>query len=184
MTVPNPINNKEINALNNRSGITKLQQILTFVDKKNAKKVISIAGLIAVMKQALEKKLYHAAYFSNKKILAFLNVLKEKGFIFNYHIVPPIFFKCFLVFGYKPIFHKQVVFIYFRKSPQFGEGLVNIKLISRPSREVYITYQELVNLNKHNFASIIYFLNTTKGVLSHIEAINYKIGGKLICAVK
>lgn len=168
----------------NQISINKLQQILTFVDKKNAKKPVNLVTLINRLKQALVKQNNFTVYYASNVILSFLNILKKQGYIFNYYMVPAPFFKPFLNFGYKSIFYNRVVIIYLRKSAKFGSGLNDLTLLSKPSRQLFVSYANLRKMIKFQHATSVYILNTTKGMISHVDALKHKIGGNLICAVK
>lgn len=56
----------------------------------------------------------------------------------------------------------------------------NLKIISRPAKIFTISYKSLLLLNKKSGSSI-FLISTTKGIVSHQEAIKLKIGGVLIC---
>ena len=56
----------------------------------------------------------------------------------------------------------------------------DIKLLSTKSRRLYIHY----NLLKHLKTSVcIFILSTTKGYLTHRDALSQKIGGEIICYI-
>lgn len=166
-----------------RSSILTLMQILKFVDKKKAKKVISLAGFINKLKQAIRAKSTFTICYANTYFINFLNLLKKHGYIFNYFIVPDIFFKEFLKFGYKDHFYSKLVLVYFTGYKSEEISLKNIKLISKPSRQVYVSYASLTKLVPFKNVSCTYFLNTTKGLISHTDALQHKIGGNLVCVV-
>lgn len=166
-----------------RSSILTLMQILTFVDKKRVKKVINLIGLIEKLKHALKTKSIYTVYYANDYFIQFLNLLKTHGYIFNYFIIPESFFKDYLKFGYKEDFYSRLVLVYFSGYKTEEVGLKHIKLISKPSRQIYITYASLTKLVLYKNVTCTYILNTTKGLVSHTEALQYKIGGNLICAI-
>lgn len=68
----------------------------------------------------------------------------------------------------------DIFFNYINNKPIFR----NIKNISKPSRSVFITNKKLKYIsNKHK---TLFLLNTNKGILTNLEAINMKIGGLII----
>lgn len=61
-----------------------------------------------------------------------------------------------------------------------GEPIIhNIKLLSKPSRRVYVSYKELWK-SKHDGVIIV---STPKGVMSSQEARKAKVGGELIAEI-
>jgi ribosomal protein S8 len=166
-----------------RSSILTLMQILTFVDKKHTKKVISLNGLVNKMQQALHKRSTHTLYYVNNYFIELLNLLKKQGYIFNYFIIPEVFFSSYLKFGYKEDFYSRLALIYFSGYKSEDISLKRIKLISKPSRQIYISYPALTKLVPFKNVSCTYILNTTKGLVSHTEALQHKIGGNLVCAI-
>ena len=171
------------NTMFGRSSILTLMQILTFVDKKRTKKVISLSNFINKLKQAVKTKSTFTVCYANTYFISFLNLLKKHGYIFNYFIVPEVFFKDFLKFGYKEDFYSRLVLIYFTGYKTEEISLKKIKLISKPSRQIYISYASLTKLVPYKSVSCTYVLNTTKGLISHTEALQHKIGGNLVCAI-
>ena len=59
-------------------------------------------------------------------------------------------------------------------------AISELKIISRPSLDIYRSYQNFKDFIGNKGILII---STSKGVLSHQEAQNKKIGGKIICKV-
>lgn len=170
-------------AMFGRSSILILMQILTFVDKKRTKKLINLNGLVTKMQQALNKRSTFTLYYVNNYFVVLLNLLKKQGYIFNYFLVPVAYFASFLKFGFKEDFYSRVALIYFSGYKSEEISLKRIKLTSKPSRQIYITYATLSKLVPYKNVSCTYILNTTKGLISHTEALQYKIGGNLVCAI-
>jgi len=63
-------------------------------------------------------------------------------------------------------------------SLNFSVGISYIKQISKPSRKITFTYNELVNYYKHNKHMSI--LSTSKGILNNKEAMVHKLGGVML----
>lgn len=166
-----------------QTGILTVIQILTFVDKKKTKKLINLSELINKLKQALKTSSTYTIYYVNNYFINFLNLLKKHGYIFNYFIIPEVFFKDYLKFGYKEKFYNRLALIFFSGYKLEEVSLKIIKLVSKPSRQIYIDYVALNKLVFHKNTTSLYVLNTTKGLIGHTEALQHKIGGNLMCVV-
>jgi ribosomal protein S8 len=59
---------------------------------------------------------------------------------------------------------------------------IKIKSYSRSSSPIKFKLDTLKVLKKHTFRSFI-VLNTTKGILTHQEALRHKVSGSLICII-
>ncbi|BAM39690.1 30S ribosomal protein S8 [Theileria orientalis strain Shintoku] len=57
----------------------------------------------------------------------------------------------------------------------------NIRVISKPSRDIWVTPHELKSRTKFNTG--LWILQTSVGVVSHRDCINMGIGGKMLIAV-
>jgi ribosomal protein S8 len=68
----------------------------------------------------------------------------------------------------------DIFFNYIYNKPIFR----NIKNISKPSRPVFISNKKLKFIS--NKYKSIFLLNTNKGILTNLEAINMKVGGLII----
>lgn len=58
-------------------------------------------------------------------------------------------------------------------------GWHNAKIISKPSKKFYISHKQLFLYTKSNFNSVI-FLHTTRGLITHSDALKHKIGGQVV----
>ncbi len=163
----------------------KLIQIVNFVDKKKEQKKINLYEFHKSLIQSSLKKQITAVCYVNKYLINLLNLFKKVGLIQAYYHIAPIFFKNFLRFGYKQTFIKKIVIIFFIQKQNSGRlYLPKLLIISKPSRQIFITYKKLLELNHHHPATTFFFLNTTHGLITHLEALQKKIGGNLICIVK
>lgn len=99
-----------------------------------------------------------------KKILAFVSTLKRLNFIHKFIIIK----------NNNDFFIK--IFIFYYKKKRIGS---NFKLISKPSKSFLISLKALRLLSKRTNNSI-FLISTTKGILTHQEAINANTGGLLI----
>src|SRR5215210_2404572 len=95
----------------NNIGIEKLSQILTLIDKKYKKKLISIYGLINQINHAQNKNKSFCIYYFNQPILILLNLLKQYKIIYDYFYISPIYFKLFLLFGFKVSFYHRLLIV-------------------------------------------------------------------------
>jgi small subunit ribosomal protein S8 len=77
-------------------------------------------------------------------------------------------------------YNQKYIKVYLRYN-QYGKLVMHdIKLLSTKSRRLYIHY----NLLKHLKTSVcIFILSTTKGYLTHRDALSQKIGGEIICYI-
>lgn len=55
--------------------------------------------------------------------------------------------------------------------------LKNLRILSKPSHFKYIKYSEISKINDKKF---VFFLSTSKGILTSLECKKKKIGGKLL----
>lgn len=162
-----------------------LKRVLVFIDKKYQKKVINLSGLVSHIQWSIKSSLNPVIYYSTEYFILVLKILKKYGFIFNYYLIPDIFYKNFLKYNYKIDFYPRLIFIFLKNLRPGLKALTKFKLISKPHRQIYLTYSQLnkLILFKSGTTINIYLLNTTKGLLTHTTALKYKIGGNLLCFV-
>jgi ribosomal protein S8 len=67
---------------------------------------------------------------------------------------------------------------FYRNTPFFK----SIRLISTPSKKHQISLKSLSLLNKTLKASIL-ILSTNKGIITHHDALKFKVGGLALCVV-
>lgn len=94
-----------------------------------------------------------------KKIIQILNLLINEG----------------LIRGYEEKKKHIYVFSKFFKNKSI---ITQIKIISKPSKQVYIKNKDLYKLNKK-----LFFISTVKGIITVSKAKEENLGGKLICEV-
>lgn len=113
----------------------------------------------ACLLQASKLKKVSTFCKNSRSNLQILRLLQRFGYIYG-------FFQCGL--------NIQI----FLKYDFYGDALVqSIKIFSTPSKPKYITWKSLLRFSKK---SNVFFISTTKGILSNKEAINKKLGGKLL----
>lgn len=99
-----------------------------------------------------------------RKLLVILQVFKKINFIRQY----------FLIKNNNNFLIK--IFPYYFKDLK---PIKTFKLISKPSRSYYISLKALRLLSKRT-GSALFLLSTSKGILTHNEAINAKLSGFLL----
>lgn len=161
----------------------KRQKVLTFAKKKNEKRVVSFFGFIAKLQQALHNKNPYFVYYANKKIIAYLTLLRDNGFVQNFYTVPKIVQTTVLKLKLSPDFQERLLVVYLKPANKLGKALNSIQLYTIPSRSIFIRYDKLSEKVMKTGASTMYVLNTSKGLLSHTTALQYKIGGELLCKI-
>lgn len=94
---------------------------------------------------------------------------------FNLQVLD-IFYKNGLISGYSVYDTKRLkVFISYLPNGVALAG--SLRVISLPSRRVYVTWKKLVNY----YSGIFCLVSTSKGLLTGTEAIRFKVGGELVC---
>ena len=101
-----------------------------------------------------------------KIVESMVQILKDKNYIEDFHIVEEGAFK------------KIKVTLRYDDNGNFV--ISEIKRISKPGRRVYKPSAELKRF-KNGYGTII--VSTSKGVLSNDDAFNAKVGGEVLCSV-
>ena len=57
-----------------------------------------------------------------------------------------------------------------------------IKILSTPQKKYYINYQNLLLLVKR-LGKTYLILNTSLGILTHVDALKFKVGGSMLCYI-
>jgi ribosomal protein S8 len=83
-----------------------------------------------------------------------------------------------------PAFDARILVVYLKTIAKNGPTLQSFKMFTVPSRQVSISYTQLVEKTKVAGPSTLYVLNTPKGLLTHIVALRYKIGGEIVCEMR
>lgn len=113
------------------------------------------------------KKLLVFQIIYTKKNYELVNILKKTGLIKSF---------CFLNVNNS---------LKIKISPFFYKNLPvckRLKLLSKPSKSLFISFKALKLLHNRTNDSI-FFLSTTKGVITHLDALRAQIGGKLITRI-
>ena len=78
------------------------------------------------------------------------------------------------------IFNKEKFFFDIHRQPPFEE----IQTISKGSRKIFFKLNDIDHyIRKDNFKGIL-ILSTTRGLVTHSQALNLKLGGEAICLIK
>lgn len=120
-----------------------------------------ILNLININK--LRKNLYFFLLFTVKNY-QFVKILKKFNVIHDFRLI------------------KKNKFVYIKITLFFYKNNIvcyNFKIITRPSKIFNISYNSLVLLSKKTNSSI-FLISTSKGILSHKEAILQKKGGMVL----
>lgn len=158
----------------------KIKKVVVFGSKKNEKRIISFFGFVAKIQQAIRNKESSFIYFSNYRIFAFLNLLQQNGFVQAFYILP-VHAQKRLGLSFSSEFSGRVLIVYLKPVDNWGLALNTIRLFSLPSRSLYITYRALRNYSVKLGTTSMYVLNTSKGLLTHTQALQHRIGGQLVC---
>jgi ribosomal protein S8 len=172
----------------------KLRIIVTLLNKKYKRRLVSLAGFCSQIQIAKQKLTSHAllerqteaccVYYSNKLILEVLKILKIHGFIFSYYQLPLELFEGYLTC--KKFFKPQLIIVFFNYSI-FGEGnaLQRLTLLSSQSRQKFLTKNECLKIILDDGkVSPLYVLSTVFGLLTLQQSIQKRVGGKLLLCIK
>lgn len=123
---------------------------------------MNIANLIPALNNSIKANKTSILYPASNQILQFLEVLKQHKYI-N---------------GYTLLSHKQVK-IYFGYY-LLGNLVLKLKAVSKPSTPVYLKHKDLWKFDK-NLSILI--LNTSKGIISHKQALVQGVGGQVLAYI-
>lgn len=102
----------------------------------------------------------------NKKTLNLLKIFKKLGFVSSFLIIS----SSKKLLKISPFFYRKHIFF------------SSVKLISTPSKVFTVKSKTLTILNRSLGGTII-ILETSRGLITHKEAIKLKIGGRLLCVL-
>jgi len=121
---------------------------------------------------ALSKKTLNTSIVLTKKTMSIVKILHKIGCIHKYYVLRKLCLN-----GKYRLSIRFSVFFY--KNKPFFKG---VKLISTGSRKFTITYKALKLVSKLLKSSTL-ILSTSMGVITHREALMFRIGGLVICSV-
>jgi small subunit ribosomal protein S8 len=124
-----------------------------------------ISDSLSAIKNALSTKKTEVVIYGNSVMKNVCEILKKEGYIKNYEIIDPL--KTQIKVELKYLDEK-------RKKPV----LSTIKIISKPSRRIYVKSQDIKPVMSGLGMGII---STNQGVMTTYQAKKRKLGGELIC---
>lgn len=165
-------------------GNVKRQKVTTFVSKAHAKRLATFSGLVAKLQQCLKNGEEYFLYFSNKKVVSFLTLLRDAGVIHNFYRFAKDSQRNASGGNLGPAFESRVLVIYLKIMGKHGSAFNGFKMFTVPSRPLTMNYRQLLEQVLVTGPATLYVLNTPKGLLTHAVALRHKIGGEVVCAIK
>lgn len=162
-------------------GIQKLFRLVYFFDKHYSKKVFRIDMLISFFNQAVNARKNFFFSLINKFLFHVLLVLRQIGCLVDFFFVPRSLFLNRLLFTTKFFLDTTLVLAYLNKTLEVIGTFQKIKILSKPSRQVYVSYRNLKKIYiSAQVEQRVFVLTTNQGILTHTEALKKKIGGTLL----
>ena len=128
-----------------------------------------LADLFVRIKVAYKARMSFVKVIKNKLIVKFLFLFYKIGLIKSFHILSK----------------ENNILIYLKYKKNNQPLILDIGLVSKPSKRVY---WNLTMLSKHyrvHSKSSFYIISTSRGLLTSNEALlQYKISGEVLCKVK
>lgn len=126
-------------------------------------------------------RLDNISFIHTKKNIALLAILRDEGFISGWsENVLEENIDSFADYSVKDFQGGKILLRYVQGQAPFEE----IKVISKGSRKVYFKLSDIDQfISRDNFKGVL-ILSTTKGLLTHSQALNLKLGGEAICLIK
>lgn len=123
----------------------------------------SLANCITLIRNGLHNKKHFVLIQRSMILYSFLDFLIKQGFILSYSFYNDNYLKVYLRYN------------------QYGKLILrDIRLLSTKSRRFYIHHHFL---KKVKSSVLIFIVSTTKGYLTHQQALQQKIGGELIAVL-
>lgn len=161
----------------------KKEKMRGFAGKKYEKRLASFEGFIAKFQQALDNRDSTFFYYVNKKLMPFLDLLYKVGLVHSYQIVPKnVQFQHYHL-SLSPNFDNRLLVVYVKESQSYALAWHTFRRVSLPSRQVSVQYPQILAKIKTAGAATIYVINTSKGLLTHKEALQHRIGGVIVCEI-
>ena len=137
--------------------------------------------LITRIRNGYMARLDSISFIHTKKNIALLAILRDEGFISGWsENILEENIDSFADYAVKDFQQGKVLLRYTQGQAPFEE----IQTISRGSRKVYFKLNDVDQyIRKDNFKGIL-ILSTTKGLLTHSQALKLKLGGEAICLIK
>jgi len=146
-------------------------------------KQVSIYSLMNSLNMAIKHNKVFTVCYVNDYLLSILQLFKKQGFVYDYLVLPESYYNVLSLCGLSPAFSNRLGVVYLRYSNEHGASFCNVKLLSKPSRQLYVSVEGLRKMIKADSVAEVYVLNTVKGVMVHSEAMKEKIGGNVIALI-
>jgi len=124
-----------------------------------------ISDLVARLNNAITRKKDSLLAPNTKATKNILNILEEQGFIRGYQIKD----NNSLIINLK----------YYKNNPVIN----SLKVISKPSRRIYFSKEEIIQWKNQSNKFDVLLISTNKGILTHQEALNLKLGGEVMISI-
>ena len=164
-------------------GNLKRQKVLTFVNKRHEKRITTFAGFVAKLQQSLDNNEDQFVYYVTKKLVPFVTLLRDNGIIHKFHIMSTEAQHQNFSIYLSPDFDARLMVVHLKIADKYAPALRNFRTFTIPSRRLSISYKQLLEKTLVAGASTLYILNTPKGLLTHMVALQYQIGGELVCEI-
>ena len=106
----------------------------------------------------------------SKTVKNIAKVLKDEGFISDYHISK-----------YLNTYPRLIIILKYKKEKnKYYSVITNLKRVSKPGRRIYSGYKKLKNVYSSTGIAII---STSKGIMTEKRAKALKVGGEVLCHV-
>ncbi len=125
-----------------------------------------IADMLIRIKNALFARHKMVVVSASKLKLAILKVLKEEGYIEDFHYIDE-----------KPQGKIQIILKYDENKKPVITG---VKRVSKPGRRIYMGYKDLPRVMNGLGIAIV---STSQGIMTDHEARKRRIGGEVICEI-
>ena len=127
----------------------------------------TISDFVARINNAINKNKKDTFVNNTKTIRNLLDVLENEGFIVGYQTTSPKKDKI------------NVLLKYFQ-----GKSVINnFRVVSKPSRRVYLNKENIIQWKTQNNTFDLLILSTNKGVLTHQESLVKKTGGEVLVSI-
>lgn len=139
------------------------------------------SDIITRIKNGYMARLDSISFIHTKRNINLLTILRDEGFISGWsENILENNIDSFADYSVKDFQKGEVLLRYVR-----GEApLKEIKTISKGSRRIYLKVNQIDQLmKKENFKGVL-ILSTTRGLLTHSQALKLKLGGEAICIIK
>jgi ribosomal protein S8 len=106
--------------------------------------------------------------FINKTMCnIYLKFLYEEGFLLSY------------IYDYT----YNVYILYLNLYNNYN-SLSLVRFFLKKKTPLYITYKDLCTYNSQNTGELFYISTSKYGLISHYQALKYRVGGKIICLIR